>query len=106
MLALVCAGVAILYGIISSRWILAQPAGSERMQAISAAVQEGAQAYLKRQYTTIGMVGVVLFAVIAIVPQPAYRHRLRHRRHSFRCGRLHRHERIGALERAHRASCI
>ncbi len=66
MLALLCAGVAILYGILSSRWILAQPAGSERMRAISAAVQEGAQAYLKRQYTTIGMVGVVLFVLLAV----------------------------------------
>jgi K(+)-stimulated pyrophosphate-energized sodium pump len=66
ILALLCAGVAILYGIISSRWILAQPAGSERMRAISAAVQEGAQAYLKRQYTTIGIVGVVLFVILAI----------------------------------------
>ena len=48
MLALVCAGLAIVYGVVTSRWILAQPAGNERMQQIAAAVQEGAGAYLRR----------------------------------------------------------
>src|SRR5690606_12441970 len=67
-LAIGCAALAILYGIVSAQWILRQPAGNDRMRAIAAAIQEGAGAYLRRQYMTIGLVGVALFLVIGFVP--------------------------------------
>ena len=59
-----CGALAILYGIWASGSVLRADAGSAKMQEISAAVREGAQAYLKRQYTTIGLVGIAIFLII------------------------------------------
>ena len=66
VVALVCAGIALAYGAVTSRQLLALSPGNERMREISAAVQEGASAYLKRQYLVIAGVGVLLF--IALIP--------------------------------------
>ena len=67
-LALVCAGVAVGFGLYFTWWLLQQPAGSERMQEIARAVQEGAAAYLRRQYTTIAAVAIVPFLAIGFYP--------------------------------------
>jgi len=66
MFTLICAIAALLYGAVSIKWILSLPTGNDRMREIAAAVQEGASAYLNRQYTTIGMVGVILLIVIFV----------------------------------------
>jgi K(+)-stimulated pyrophosphate-energized sodium pump len=66
IIALVCAGAAVVYGVTTSRWLLALSPGNQEMQAISRAVQQGASAYLRRQYTIIAGVAVVLALVLAI----------------------------------------
>jgi len=62
--ALACAAVAVLYGLYLTWWLLRQPAGNERMREIAAAVQEGADAYLRKQYTTVAVVAIVPFLLL------------------------------------------
>ena len=62
--ALACAAAAVVYGLVTAQWILGLPQGNERMKQIAAAIQEGAGAYMKRQYTIIALVGAIMFVAL------------------------------------------
>src|SRR5919107_865024 len=70
LIAIACGVIAVLYGILTSRQVLASSAGNQRMIEVSGAIQEGARAYLRRQYTTIAIVGVIVAVIIGIFLKP------------------------------------
>jgi len=97
-----CGALSIVYAIWATASVMKADAGNPRMQEIAAAVREGAQAYLKRQYMTIAVVGILIFALLAYFLGMLVAAGFAIGR-CCRCGRLHRHERLGSRQRAHRA---
>ena len=100
LFALLCAGAAVAYGIGLTFWLLRQPEGTERMQEISHAVQEGAAAYLRRQYRTIAIVAIVPFLALGFYHSLGWGTAVGFldRRRPLRGSGLHRHERRRPLE--------
>ena len=68
LIALICGAITVIYGLILTRWVLSKPDGDEKMREIAAAIQEGASAYLSRQYRTVAIVAVVLALILLFVP--------------------------------------
>ena len=68
LIALICGAITVIYGLILTRWVLSKPDGDDKMREIASAIQEGASAYLSRQYRTVGIVAVILFLVLLFVP--------------------------------------
>jgi K(+)-stimulated pyrophosphate-energized sodium pump len=66
LIAVICGLVAVVYGVLLIRWLMALPTGDDKMREVAAAVQEGARAYLNRQYRTIAMVGAVVFVILLV----------------------------------------
>ena len=89
-------------GVVTTMQVLKAPAGNERMRDIASAVQEGARAYLARQYRTIAIVGVVVVALVYLFPGTGLSDRLPDRRAAVGPDRLRRHERFGEGQCAHR----
>jgi K(+)-stimulated pyrophosphate-energized sodium pump len=69
-IAIACGVIAVLYGIVTSRQVLSMSPGNQRMIEVSAAIQEGAAAYLRRQYTTIAIVGIIVAIIVGIFLKP------------------------------------
>ena len=110
LLAIICGLIAVVYGILLIRWLLKLPAGDEAMQRVAGAIQEGAKAYLDRQYRTIAMVGVGVFIILLVALgigkdwtyALARRRGLRRRRPALVGDRLYRHDGQRPRQRAHR----
>jgi K(+)-stimulated pyrophosphate-energized sodium pump len=68
LIALICGAITVIYGLILTRWVLSKPDGDDKMREIASAIQEGASAYLSRQYRTVGIVAVIIALILLFVP--------------------------------------